>query len=112
MSFFKNGALVNLLVSTATSGGTLTLTASSFQYQVFTGTSNHTVVLPNATTMKAGMVFTIINSSSGVITVQYNDTSVATTVAAGTSKDLVLFDNSTSNGTFDISVNSSGGQLN
>lgn len=109
MSFFKNGALVDQLSSTATSGGTLTLTNTSRKYQVLTGTSNHTVKLPNATTMKNGMVFTIINRSTGTITVNYDDNSLAATLAAGISKDFVLFDNGTSNGSFDISTSSSSG---
>lgn len=109
MSFFQNGAIVHQVTITATAGGTTTLTASYKQYQIFTGTSNQTVQLPDATTMKNGMPLTIINDSTGTITVNYNDASLATTVPTGTSKDLVLFDNSSSNGSFDISVNSSSG---
>lgn len=109
MSFFQNGSIVHQLASTATTGGTTTLVASSKQYQVFTGVSVHNVVLPDATTMQNGMVFTIINDSTGTLSIKYNDASAATTIESGKSKDFVLFDKSTSNGTFDISVNSASG---
>lgn len=109
MSSFQNGSIVYSLLSTVTSGGTTSLSASSKQYQIFTGSSTHTVRLPDATTMKNGMVFTIINDSTGALTINYNDNSLAATIDPGKSKDFALMDNSSANGSFDISVNSTGG---
>jgi hypothetical protein len=55
--------------STATSGGTLTLTVASAQNQIFTGTSSHTIVLPVVSTLRPGRTFAVTNNSTGVITV-------------------------------------------
>ncbi len=55
--------------TTATAGGTTTLTVSSAQLQYFTGSSNQTVVLPVVSTLVLGQKFYIINQSSGTITV-------------------------------------------
>jgi hypothetical protein len=68
--------------STATSGGTLTLTAASLNQQRFTGTLNHTVVMPDTTTMVLGQAFTVINDSSGTITIQSSGLDTITTCAA------------------------------
>jgi hypothetical protein len=53
--------------STATSGGTLTLTSTSARTQEFTGSTNHTLVLPT-TGVEAGAQIIGINNSSGTIT--------------------------------------------
>jgi hypothetical protein len=53
--------------STATSGGTLTLTSASARTQEFTGSANHTLVLPT-TGVEAGTQIIGINNSSGTIT--------------------------------------------
>jgi hypothetical protein len=55
--------------STATAGGTTTLTGSSTEVQEFTGTLNQTIVLPVVSTLVKGTSFTIINSSTGVLTI-------------------------------------------
>lgn len=107
--YFKNGSIVERVLSTATSGGTLTLLNNSETYQVFTGTLGHTLKLPNATTMSNGMRFEVINSSTGVITIQDNGSNIITTIDAGASKIFRLADNSSSNGTYDITVVASGG---
>lgn len=54
---------------TATSGGTLVLTAASAPNQLFTGTLNHTVTLPVVSTLKLGWIFSITNAGTGAITV-------------------------------------------
>lgn len=58
------------IASTATSGGTVTLTVSSAQTQIFTGSSTETVVLPVVSTLNLNQTFRIINTSSGNVTVQ------------------------------------------
>ncbi len=57
------------LTSTVTSATTVTLIASSSQVQEFTGTLAQTVVLPTAGVI-AGQQFAILNSSTGLVTVQ------------------------------------------
>jgi hypothetical protein len=57
------------LTTTATAAGTTTLLVSSTSIQQFTGTSTQTCVLPTSS-VAAGQVFTIINNSTGAVTVQ------------------------------------------
>lgn len=102
MANWKFGKTQYSFNSTATSGGTLTLVAGSAQFQIFTGSSNHNMKLPDATTTSngSGIEFTVINSSTGIITVQYADGSTLATVAANTSLDVILTGVGTSNGTW------------
>lgn len=55
--------------TTATAAGTTTLGASSNHYQEFTGTTTQTVVLPT-TAVAVGQSYTILNNSTGVLTIQ------------------------------------------
>jgi len=55
--------------ATATSGGTLTLTNASANQQFLTGSSDHTIVLPVASTLSLGTNYKIHNNSSGLITI-------------------------------------------
>lgn len=68
--------------STATSAGTLVLTADSSQIQEFTGSTTHTMRLPS-TDVVAGQTFTVINNSSGAVTVTAADTTGLLVVNAG-----------------------------
>lgn len=106
--FFKQGALVERSLVTATSAGTLTLISTSETYQIFTGSTTHILKLPDATTMPNGRRFELINASTGDITVQDSTAAVIGTVATGVSKIFRLADNSTAAGTFDITAASSG----
>lgn len=64
--------------TTATSAGTTTLTAAaSTHMQYFTGTMTHTVILPAVSTLTEGYSYTIINRSTGAVTVR---SSVPTTI--------------------------------
>lgn len=74
---------------TATAAGTTTLSATSTQYQVFTGSTTQTVRLPT-TTIYAGMQYTIINQSSGNVTVQSSGSNTISTLTGGT-QAAVLF---------------------
>ena len=69
--------------STATAGGTTTLTNASSYYQVFTGSSNQTVQLPATSTLAQGWSFHIVNNSTGTITVQTSTAVSLGTVPAG-----------------------------
>ena len=89
-----NGALeargyVTLLTSTATAAGTTTLTVASFGIQQFTGTTTQTCVLPT-TGIVAGQTFTIINSSTGAVTVQSSAlAAIGAALTTGTSAEFI-----------------------
>lgn len=54
---------------TPTAAGTTTLTADSAETQVFTGTTTQTCYLPS-TNIKKGQRFTVVNASTGTVTVK------------------------------------------
>ena len=62
--------IIDGYTTTATAGGTTTLTVGSTQKQFFTGSSTQTVVLPDVTTLVLGQDFLVDNNSSGNVTVQ------------------------------------------
>jgi len=86
--------------STATAGGTTTLTVASTQYQRFTGTTTQTVKLPDATTLQKGFVFNINNGSTGNLTIVDNASTTLDTIISGSIDNWVLLDNSTTAGTW------------
>jgi len=98
---FSGGHLIERFATITSAGGTTTLTATSERHQVVSGSSSQNVKLPDATTAKTGMSFTISNKSSGVVTVQYNDSSTLTTLNQNEFVDLLLTSTGTSNGTWD-----------
>lgn len=103
MSLFQYGMLVQGLTNTATAAGTTTLTLTSTQIQVFTGSTTQTVKLPATTGMAAGQFFEIYNSSTGALTIQFQDATSFTpnpTVAAGASLIVKLSSTGTTNGTW------------
>jgi len=71
--------------TTATAAGTTTLTNTSTYYQLFTGATTQTVVLPATSTLTTGWAFEIDNDSTGIITVQTATPTTITTVPAGVS---------------------------
>lgn len=75
------------LTSTPTAAGTTVLTVDSNQTQVFTGSTTQTVTLPT-TSIVAGQGFTIINQSSGLVTV--NASGGGTLYALGTSQFIAV----------------------
>jgi hypothetical protein len=72
------------LATTATAAGTTTLVVSSAEIQAFTGATTQTVTLPT-TSVAAGQRFTVINNSSGAVTVNSSGANLVKTVAAGAS---------------------------
>ena len=77
-------AFVPSLTSTATAAGTTPLTVGSSETQLFTGSTTQTVALPT-TSVVAGQRFTIVNSSTAVVTVTASGGSTVTKLAAGAS---------------------------
>jgi len=86
-SSYDNGpaGLANLtrLTSTATAAGTTTLTNASNYFQLFTGTTTQTIVLPVTSTLQTGWTFHIINNSTGVLTVNSSGGNLVISVPAG-----------------------------
>jgi hypothetical protein len=100
---FRQGNLVERIQSTASAAGTLTLVAGDEKYQRITGSTTHTVVLPDATTLVDGLTFAVVNDSTGGdVTVQYDDTTTLATVADGTTAFIFLSSNATSNGVWEV----------
>ena len=71
--------------TTATAAGTTTLTNTSNNQQIFTGTSTQTVVMPVASTMTVGTRYVIENNSTGNVTVNSSGSNLIATVIPGTS---------------------------
>lgn len=70
---------------TLSSGGTTTLDIQDGQVRVVYGGSNHTLKLPSGS-IQAGWIQTVINQSSGTVTVQSSGANTITTVAASSAK--------------------------
>lgn len=98
MASFKLSKFKYGFALTSSSGGTLTLTSTSRQAQVITGTLGHTVVLPDATTMSNGLSFSVINTSTGSVVVQNVGLVTLATISAGGTAEFFLSDNSSANG--------------
>jgi len=81
-----NAALANLqgFTSTVTAAGTTTLTNTSTHFQLFTGSTTQTVVLPVTSTLQTGWAFTICNNSSGTVTVNSSGGNLVISVIPGT----------------------------
>lgn len=113
MATFKFGTIIEGVNTTATSGGTLTLAYNSPKYQQFTGSTTHTVTLPNATTCVDALSnlvpvdYEIENRSSGAITVNLFGGTLAATVDAGSQRGFQLIDKTSSAGVWVI-TNESG----
>lgn len=71
----------NLYQTTATSGSTTVLTATSGLRQFFTGSSNETVQLPDVTTLSLGFEFEVYSKTSGVITITSSGGNTVTTLS-------------------------------
>lgn len=82
----KNGsiALVADYATTATAAGTTVLTVASATTQYFTGTTTQTVTLPVTSTLALGWPYTIVNNSTGLVTVNSSGGNLVAIVAPGT----------------------------
>lgn len=80
--------------SIVSAAGTTVLTVASPQYTEITGSTTQTVQMPVASTLVAGTPYTIINNSSGSVTVNSSGGNLIQTVQAGAQIDLILLINS------------------
>jgi len=69
--------------TTATAGGSTSLTISSNYRQFFTGTLAQTIVLPVTSTLVTGIAYEIENNSTGLLTVNSSGGNLVGTVPAG-----------------------------
>ena len=79
---FSANALLPAQSSTVTAAATTTLTIASAQTQIFTGTSTQTVALPTAG-VSAGYSYTVVNQSTGAVTVQSSGLNTITVLPGG-----------------------------
>jgi hypothetical protein len=68
--------------TTATAGGNTALSLSSTQLQFFTGSTTQTVTMPNTSLMALGSTFTIVNNSTGALTIKAFDDNTGYTMRA------------------------------
>ena len=76
--------LIDGYATTATAGATTTLTVSSAGIQYFTGSTTQTVKLPVSGTLALGQSFTIVNLSTGVVTVETSGLNTIQAMASNT----------------------------
>lgn len=69
----------------ATAAGTTTLTVASPYQTYFTGTTTQTLVLPVASTLVLGQQFLIVNTSTGIVTVNSSGSNLVQSIAASSS---------------------------
>jgi hypothetical protein len=88
--------------STTSASGITTLTAASSYSQTLVGTQVQTYKMPDATTLTTGVAFVFNNNSTGTLTLQSNASATIGTITSGGAVELVLVDNSTAAGIWDI----------
>lgn len=82
-NFLANNATL-AATSTVSSAGTATLTVGSSRLQVLTGTTTHTYVLPDATTLgQTGFEFDFVNNSTGTMTINDGGSTLVGTIPGG-----------------------------
>jgi hypothetical protein len=92
---WANMATTTGINNTTTSSTTVSLNATSPLTQRFTGSTAQIIKLPDETTILAGNVYTIINDSSAILTVQDSAGSNLTTILSGTTTNFVSTSNAT-----------------
>lgn len=83
-----NTAVNNILFSyqtIATAAGTTTLTVASPYQTYFTGATTQTLVLPVVSTLVLGQQFLIVNTSTGIVTVNSSGSNLVQSIAASSS---------------------------
>ena len=79
---------IDMFTTTATGAGTTVLDVDSTRIQEFTGTTTQTVTMPVVSTLTLGRTFTIINSSTGIVTVNSSGANLIKAVQPGTTLQL------------------------
>lgn len=105
----KVNTVIENFATTVTAAGTTALTASSAPIQQFTGTTTQTVTLPDATTLATGYQITVLNRSTGAVTVNNNGGLLQQTVPATAQTTFTCTNTGSANGTWDVSTSSAAG---
>lgn len=82
--------------------GTTALTAASSYSQTLVGTGNQTYTMPDATTLTTGVDFVFNNNATGVLTLRDAASGLLGTVTAGGACAIMLLDNGTVAGTWNL----------
>jgi len=113
---WQYGGIKHDITSQVGTASAIIMNAASTQVQRITGSTAQTIKLPDATTLRAGYWYTLVNESSAAVTVQNSSaftlgTLAAASTGAPTYATLYVTSNSTSGGpwTFQKDQNSGGG---
>lgn len=101
----SSNSFITGFASTATAAATTTLTVSSPQNQVFTGTSTQTLKLPVVTTLINGQQFSVFNNSTGIVTVQSSGSNTITAMIGGSRATFTTVDTTAGTGTASWTAN-------
>lgn len=107
----KVNEMVENFSTTVTAAGTTTLTVTSSPLQQFTGTTTQTVKLPDATTLSVGFYFTVLNRSTGAVTVNNNGSVLQKNVPTATQYIFICTNVGSANGTWDVSSDAGTGTV-
>jgi hypothetical protein len=88
--------------NTTAAGGTTALTAASSYSQTLVGTGNQTYTMPDATTLTTGVDFVFNNNATGTLTIRDNASGLLGTVTAGGATAIMLLNNGTVAGTWNL----------
>lgn len=100
--------VIENFTTTVTAAGTTNLTAASSPIQQFTGTTTQNVVLPDATTLSIGYQISVLNRSTGSVTVKDNSGTALLTIAANSQTTFTVTNISSAAGVWDASTSSGG----
>lgn len=111
---FQFGGIKHDITSQVTTSSSVVINSSSLQVQRFTGSSAQVVKLPAATGLKAGYWYTMINESTGALTITNSTDMPITTVAAATatapvSKTFYVTSTATSGGPWTVDAGAGSG---
>lgn len=95
--------------SVTSAAGTTTLTVSSPKTTQVTGSTTQTVKLPDATTLVVGQQYVVVNRSSGLVTVNDNDSTLVQTMASGSFLTATVTSIGSAAGVWDAAYTSAGG---
>ncbi len=110
---FQYGGIKHDITSQTSSISTIILNSASTQVQRITGSTAQVLKLPDATTLRAGYWYTVVNESSAAVTISNSSSTSLGSIAAATPgapsyATLYLTSNSTSGGPWTFQKDQSG----
>jgi hypothetical protein len=113
-NIFSNNNILNQ--TTVSAGGSTTLTVTSANTQIISGSGATTFILPNATTLQVGFSFNFNNNTASLVSIYKNDgATLVVAMPAGQYLQMYNTNASTSNGTWDyhwlVPTNMANGQV-